>query len=305
MLSDIYQYIQGWANKEAQMCSKIATAPTRDMLPQEHDYTTVATRADILEIIGQLPATGCTRFSLITITLLYQKSNRRTGAVKTRQAEHARLGTAYLLQNIRGLVRKTDKVLLHEQKIYFVLREADLQGAQIVEERLWEALLWRTHNMGTQESPRPQSMTISHAAYPEPHTTLDDLLNAVERPARHFGTVPERAVYHIHKRSTRHEEPITSGDKEELPLLAQKLGIPYLSLLPGKLPHRVLHALNARLARELRCYPIGRERNMLTVAMLNPQDHTILERLHQETGLHIFPVLTHPEALERALKQLH
>jgi len=117
--------------------------------------------------------------------------------------------------------------------------------------------------------------------------------------------VLEKTVYRIHKRGERHEEPVPSGDRDELPLLARKLGIPYLSLLPGKLPQRVLHTLSARLARELRCYPIGRERNMLTVAMLNPQDHTILERLHQETGLHIFPVLTHPEALERALKQLH
>jgi len=287
------------------MCSEIAIAPTRDMLPQEHGYTTVATRANILEVINQFPTTGCTRFSLVTIALLYQKHTGTTGAAKTRQAEHARLGTAYLLENIRGLVRKTDKVLLHEQKMYFVLQEANLQGAQIVEERLWEALLWSTHKMGAQESLRPQSLTIGHAAYAEPHTDLEELLSTAESPTRHFRTVLEKTVYRIHKRGERHEEPVPSGDRDELPLLARKLGIPYLSLLPGKLPQRVLHTLSARLARELRCYPIGRERNMLTVAMLNPQDHTILERLHQETGLHIFPVLTHPEALERALKQLH
>jgi hypothetical protein len=66
----------------------------------------------------------------------------------------------------------------------------------------------------------------------------------------------------------------------------------------------LLQVVSARLAQELRCYPVGRERNMLTVAMLNPQDHQTLERLRQETGLLIFPVLTHPEALESALKQL-
>jgi hypothetical protein len=43
---------------------------------------------------------------------------------------------------------------------------------------------------------------------------------------------------------------------------------------------------------------------MLTVAMLNPVDHSALDRLKQETGLHIFPVLTHPQALQVALEQL-
>jgi hypothetical protein len=43
---------------------------------------------------------------------------------------------------------------------------------------------------------------------------------------------------------------------------------------------------------------------MLTVAMLNPVDHSALDRLKQETGLHIFPVLTHPQALQVALEEL-
>jgi hypothetical protein len=43
---------------------------------------------------------------------------------------------------------------------------------------------------------------------------------------------------------------------------------------------------------------------MLTVAMLNPEDHTVLDRLKQETGLLIYPVLTHPHALQVALEQL-
>ena len=91
---------------------------------------------------------------------------------------------------------------------------------------------------------------------------------------------------------------------EELPVLARKLGIPYLPLLPRKLPQSLQHLVNPKLAQELRCYPLGRERNMLTVAMLNPEDHSALDRLKQETGLHIFPVLAHPQALQVALEQL-
>ena len=42
---------------------------------------------------------------------------------------------------------------------------------------------------------------------------------------------------------------------------------------------------------------------MLTVAMESPLDHRALDRLTQETGLRIFPVLTHPHALAAALEQ--
>ncbi|MFL5626790.1 MAG: hypothetical protein ACJ788_14495 [Ktedonobacteraceae bacterium] len=38
--------------------------------------------------------------------------------------------------------------------------------------------------------------------------------------------------------------------------------------------------------------------------MLDPQDRLALERLHQETGLDIFPVLTRPQELQTALEQL-
>ena len=94
------------------------------------------------------------------------------------------------------------------------------------------------------------------------------------------------------------------GESEELSALARKLGIPYLTLLPGKLPKDLQRLVNPQLARELRCYPLGRERNMLTVAMLNPEDSSALDRLQRETGLHIFPVLTHPHVLQKALEQL-
>ena len=67
---------------------------------------------------------------------------------------------------------------------------------------------------------------------------------------------------------------------------------------------QVQHLVDPRLAQELGCYPLGRQRNILTVAMLNPRDRLALERLHQETGMDIFPILTHPQELQTALEQL-
>ena len=285
------------------MRNETAAAPTRAIPAQGYTYTMVETQADVIETIRQLQATGSSQIALVTISLAYNLEER-SGQTKISLDERASQGTAYLLQNMRSLVRKTDRVFLHRHRMYFLLPGANLQGAAIVEERLWEALLWRVHNMGEQEVLRPVKLAIGHGAFPEPHASPDALLSAANEVSKRFGERTERTGPRSPGRGAREEESAHEEEKEELPLLARKLGIPYLSLLPRKFPRRVLQVVNVRLAQELRCYPVGRERNMLTVAMLNPQDDKALERLHQETGLRIFPVLTHPEVLERALQQL-
>jgi len=280
-------------------------APARTIYPQGHTFTITETKTTITEAIEQLQAAGSSSVALVTIRLVY-KTTGRGGQTHSISAERAWQSSLYLLQNIRSLVRKTDHVFLHQHTCYFVLPGANLRGAEIVEERLWEALLWRTHNMDEQETQCPVQLTIGHGALPDPHSSPAQLLRAASEVSKHFGERTRRTIRHLNVRgNNEHEkEPVQQEEKEELSLLARKLGIPYLTLLPRKLPQRVLQVVNARLARELRCYPLGRERNMLTVAMLNPQDHQALERLHKETGLSIFPVLTHPEALDNALKQL-
>ena len=150
--------------------------------------------------------------------------------------------------------------------------------------------------------PRPDGMTIGHSAYPIPDSNIDEFIEAAGVVSLRCNFASEKTVRKTSARRARTAQ-LDAGD-EEWPALARKLGIPYLSLLPRKPPERVQQLVNTRLAQELRCYPLGRERNMLTVAMLNPQDRVALERLHQETGLDIYPILTHPQELKTALEQL-
>ncbi len=89
-----------------------------------------------------------------------------------------------------------------------------------------------------------------------------------------------------------------------MPELARQLGVPYVSFLPRKLSVRLQGLVDPMLAQELRCFPIGRDRGILTVAMSNPGDRCILDRLRKETGLDIFPVLAHPYELQIALEQI-
>ncbi len=249
----------------------------------------------------------------------------------------------YLLDNLRSLVRKTDRVFLLENTIYFLLPGANLQGGQIVQSRLWEALLWHVNTITHAETTERQSpisrsscsITIGHSAYPIPCNNIDEFIRAASDVVLRFERQPKRSEG-PKRRKGRNDIEVSEKDHkgylspgqgalpggqvsrssqqisllelenadEELPVLARKLGIPYLSLLPSKLPADIKQLVDPKLAHELHCYPLGRERNMLTVAMLNPQDRSALDRLHRETGLHIFPVLTHPQALQTALEQL-
>jgi hypothetical protein len=207
------------------------------------------------------------------------------------------------LSILRPLVRKTDCVFLQANTLYFVLRAANRQGGSIVQTRLWEALLWHVHNMTGEEFLRPASLIAGFSGYQESNASIEESIEAANATSLRYNWPDEKPS----RKQPRHlpSLPQPSGDdEEELPALARKLGIPYLTLLPHNLPARVQRLVNPSLAQELRCFPLGRERNTLTVAMQNPQDDAALNRLHEETGLLIFPVLAHPQALQHALEQL-
>jgi len=276
--------------------SNNAAAPLIDGLTTS--LSTIDTIQDVVSTAEQIISTGVEDIALVTIRLFYEKEDQ----FNTHRVALADKTTRYLLNDLRVLVRKTDSVIQLGHCLYFLLHGANKQGGQIVQDRLWEALLWRVHNLSERDMLRPQSMTIGHSSYPMPYQSLRDFITATDEVAFRFDTHPEKAP---HKEAEVSQGQQTKDElDQELPVLARKLGIPYLTLLPRKLPQSLQHLVNPKLAHELRCYPLGRERNMLTVAMLNPVDHSALDRLKQETGLHIFPVLTHPQALQVALEQL-
>ncbi len=285
------------------MDSEIPTITNNNTLSQEYTYRFIEKRAQVSEAVSQLSATGSGQIGLVTIHLTY-KSAEKNAQTRAVLAEHTHESSIYLLQHLRARVRKTDSVFIQQHSMYFVLPGATIQGAQIVEERLWEALLWCAHNMSELHMLRPQTMTIGYSAFPEPQASPDALLTAADKISKRQREQSKRVSLRGRGRCLGKIAPVEQETPEELPQLAKKLGIPYLSLLPHQVPPRLQQVVDARLAHELHCYPVGRARNTLTVAMRDPQDHHALERLQQATGLRIFPVLAHPEALENALKHL-
>jgi len=255
---------------------------------------------DHLAAIAQNITTQVQQVALVTITLSFAPEGKAGNAhLAFNDPDACALS---LLQGIRPFVRKTDKVCLFDYTLYFFLRGANLQGGQIVQNRLWDALLWRIHNSPEGDIARLRAIVSGYSAYPAPYKTIEEFIEGACDPGLHANFSAEKPVRKaITRQACTAQRPIADGD---LPALARKLGIPYLSLLPRKPPQRVQQLVNPRLAQELHCYPLGRERNMLTVAMLDPQNQLTLARLHQETGLDIFPVLTHPQELQTALEQL-
>ena len=267
--------------------------PGKEATSPHYTYEMIDTLQPVQAAFEQIMANGIDQVALVIIKLFYGQEVSR---------EQTTQSSAYLLSILRPMVRKTDCVFLQENMLYFVLRAANQQGGSIVETRLWEALLWHIHNMTEKEFLHPISMIIGHSGYQESNASIEECIEAANVTSLRYNWQLEN----IHRKTPRHlsHPPQMAEEDIELPELARKLGIPYLSLLPQKLPAGVQRLVNPSLAQELRCFPIGRERNMLTVAMQNPQDNEALNRLHQETGLLIFPVLAHPETLQHALEQL-
>lgn len=269
--------------------------PITDTFPSAYTYEIIETLSPVRKSIEDLLSYDSDQVALVSIRLTYDQDARSTPASTTRSTEH-------LLSSLRVLVRKTDHVFLMGHIMYFVLRGSNRQGGAIVQSRLWEALLWRVHNMSDPEMPRPRSMAIGHSGLQETQGNVDACLDGAGIVALRFDWLPEKP-----RRATKqalHEKPPEGSLDEELQTLARKLGIPYLTLLPRRLPTHLQRLVHPQLAQELRCYPVGRERDTLTVAMLDPQDSGALSRLQEETGLRIFPVLANPQALEYALEQL-
>jgi hypothetical protein len=260
-------------------------------------YQSVKTIDEIAQSIQQITKTQTQQVALVTVMVSFENSGAWYGPTYTSPES----STLALLNSLRPRVRKTDVVFLHEYTIYFLLPGCTIQGGQIVQARLWDILLWRMNNAVEEESILPCDVAIGHSAYPAPCSNVYEFIETSTEMCLCTNFLPERS---LHKPLRRQNKNAQNGSTEVLPALARKLGIPYLSLLPRTPLAQVQQLMNPQLAKALRCYPLGRERNMLTVAISNPENSAILDQLRQETGLQIFPVLAPPEELQSALEQL-
>ncbi|GCE11194.1 diguanylate cyclase domain-containing protein [Tengunoibacter tsumagoiensis] len=72
--------------------------------------------------------------------------------------------------------------------------------------------------------------------------------------------------------------------------------VPFMQL-PKQCPRRLMSLIPHRIACKLRCAPVGRDQQRLTVAMADPMDQEKVHYLQKITGMAIFPVSCDEEDL--------
>jgi len=95
--------------------------------------------------------------------------------------------------------------------------------------------------------------------------------------------------------------PASAGQRvRSAPVEAATSSLPFMQL-PSHLPTRLQQLIPYTLALHLRCAPVGRNHNRLTVAMAHPTDLCAISHLREATGLEICPVACELAALETLL----
>lgn len=275
--------------------NSFSVAAARTIVP----YETVETTQPIAVAARLLVPNGFEAVALVTLNLRFGKD------LTPFQVDES---LSYFLTNLRSLVRKTDRVFLHQRTVYFLLENANVQGSMIVQERIWERLLWLMHHLNETRVSAPLLAALGHSSYPLPATRIDDLLEEACHAQRIFDCQTMQAINYLEIQepsSLPVQTPrVLRETSPDVSATILQTSVPFMPSLPQKLPHRVKKLIKPQLARELRCCPVGKERDTLTVAMLDPQDQAALKRLEEVTGLRIFPVLAQPDQLESAIAQL-
>jgi hypothetical protein len=252
---------------------------------------TVKYSQDMVTVIRQTVAMNPSHFSqfaLVTIVFHFAVIHNPSYVCSVTQER----STRYLLNTIRTQTRQSDSIWLKDTTCYFLLAGANLQGGDTVQHRLWKALQEGIRIMQENTIALPCAMTIGHSAYPEPCSTIEQCLH-------------DALTQCELQRYDDHATKVAASPKEDLSIMARQFGVPYLPFLPRTCSNKVKRLIRPELAQELRCFPLGYARKTLTVAMSNPQDSYVLDRLRQETGMRIFPVLIHPDELQMALEDIH
>ena len=212
-----------------------------------------------------------------------------------------------VLANARRVMRSSDQVIAHGGTgAAIILPDVDQEGAFSVVERVFHSINLLQPETVIPPLKRETDITIGIGSYPRPGKSLEELLyhagcvthNLTLRPAVTAQLRGSKAplVAEISAGQTLDDEAGGSLNSQG------SSGIPYMQL-PARLSLSLKRLVPHSIARELRCIPVGRDHNRLTVAMAYPGDVQALARLQGVTGMIIFPVTCDISALDAMLSK--
>ena len=208
-----------------------------------------------------------------------------------------------IVTNVRRTIRSSDQIVLHAGTGgAVILPDVDQEGAFGVVERIFHSINLLQPETVIPPLKRETDIFIGLGSYPKPGESLEELLY-------HTGCVAHRLTLRpaVNALSTKPAHPgeidhDQQGDEDTTRTLqtVRTSGIPFMQL-PSRLPQRLKHLIPYQLACELRCAPVGRDHNRLTVAMAHPTDIHAINLLRLATGMVIFPVACEVLALDSLL----
>lgn len=232
----------------------------------------------------------------------------KTVVLHRRHRYHA--PTSFLEQvliNVRRTMRNTDQVILHEGTgAAIVLPDVDQEGAFGVIERVYHNINLLQPETVIPPLKRETDITIGIGSFPQPGKSLEELLyhagcvahNLTLRPAVNTQLRGSKATLPAEISIGQAFDDELSGPTSFL----HTSGIPYMKL-PSRLPQSLKRLIPYRMACELRCAPVGRDHNRLTVAMAYPTDTHAINLLQSATSMVIFPVACETSALDSMLSK--
>jgi hypothetical protein len=204
-----------------------------------------------------------------------------------------------VIVNVRRVMRADDQIFLQEQAgAVIVFPNVDQQGAYIILERIYHSVCLLQAETLLPPLTLNTTILMGMSSYPEPASSLEQLLYFTSLAARCFTLRPAITTQLWHTSSSPIQE--IAAQEEPSQYAKGQTGFPFMNL-PATISPRLQQLLPHSLATELRCVPVGRNHHCLTVAMAEPTNHEYIQRLHSATGLTIFPVSCDLEELSTLL----
>ena len=234
--------------------------------------------------------------------------NPQSGLLRKRRRYHASASfLEQVLVNVRRAIRDGDELLVHEGTgAAIIFPEVDKQGISVILERVSRRISLLQAETVIPPLERETDIVLGIGSYPESGPSLEQLLYHVGVTAYRFTLRPAitAQLLGIMPAMTEIGEPASAEphhDQQKAPGSSRSASnVPFMQL-PAQLPSRLRQLIPYHIALELRCAPVGRDHQYLTVAMADPNNSNAVHALSELTGLTIFPVACDISALNALL----
>jgi hypothetical protein len=212
---------------------------------------------------------------------------------------------AQVIHPVRRALRASDLALVDESGsgAALLFPQVDRVGIACIAERILHSINLLQAETVVPPLRHQTEIVLGVSSYPALAASPEELLvqasQVCERVVFRPAVLPESARREA--RAARVRGTTRRGvAQEERMRVVQPQAVPFMQI-PSRLPTRLKQLVPYALALELRCAPVGRDHNRLTVAMANPADTRAICQLREVTGMTIFPVSCELSALETLL----